>query len=447
MGKRAEELDIDNLLDEIPHLRHRGVLDRPDGAGFRIADELPTSVLHGDGGGCIWSEGVPSSLAERSLPLEETLLLQNLGAAWYASFFLCFLCFCFHYMPKCHNHQITEMGFYFNSHTLASFFLLLAFPAFTYGWGIVGHQIICQITQDRLSESAAAAVKELLPAYAENDLSTLCSWADTIKFRYHWSSELHYIDTPDDLCTYNYNRDCKDEDGVKGRCVSGAITNYTNQLLTYGSSADESQYNLTEALLFLSHLMGDIHQPLHVGFTSDRGGNTIPVRWFRRKSELHKVWDKDIIETAGDRFYDNVVEEFLDALKQNITGEWSDQVVKWEKCSNNKVACPDVWDRKPNINLTSGDNSVLYDHDLQSYALFDGDGHQVPQDLVEKVGKVFETILEEANKLRYETNEDMSIAQAIKLVEFEGLGELRSKDEEDEGLGELRSKDEEDEGI
>ncbi|XP_042430826.1 polyamine oxidase 3-like isoform X1 [Zingiber officinale] len=68
------------------------------------------------------------------------------------------------------------------------------------------------------------------------------------------------------------------------------------------------------------------------------------------------------------------------------------------------------------IYRTSGDNSVLYDHDLESYALFDGDGHQVPQDLVEKVGKVFETILEEANKLRYETNEDMSIAHAIKLV-------------------------------
>ncbi|XP_042391736.1 polyamine oxidase 3-like [Zingiber officinale] len=53
------------------------------------------------------------------------------------------------------------------------------------------------------------------------------------------------------------------------------------------------------------------------------------------------------------------------------------------------------------IYRTSGDNSILYDHDLESYALFDGDGHQVPQDLVEKVGKVFETILEEANKLRW----------------------------------------------
>ncbi|KAG6479154.1 hypothetical protein ZIOFF_062615 [Zingiber officinale] len=160
----------------------------------------------------------------------------------------------------------------------------LTFSSFTYLWVIVGHQFICQVAQDRLSESAAAAVKELLPAYAENDLSTLCSWADRIKFRYRWSSELHYIDTPDDLCTYNYNRDCKDEGGVRGRCVSGAITNYTNQLLTYGSSADEPQYNLTEALLFLSHLMGDIHQ-----------------------------------------------------------SDWSDQVVKWEKCSNNDVTCPDIY--------------------------------------------------------------------------------------------------------
>ncbi|KAG6476331.1 endonuclease 2-like isoform X1 [Zingiber officinale] len=235
------------------------------------------------------------------------------------------------------------MGSNFKSYSLPSFFLLLSLPAFAYGWGFDGHQIICKIAQDRLSESAAAAVKELLPAYAGDDLSTLCPWADRIKFRYRWSSELHYIDTPDDLCTYNYNRDCKDEGGVRGRCVSGAITNYTNQLLTYGSSADEPQYNLTKALLFLSHFMGDIHQPLHVGFTSDRGGNTIDVRWFRRKSVLHSVWDKEIIETAEDRFYDNVMEEFVDTLKQNITGDWSDQVVKWEKCNNNDVTCPDIY--------------------------------------------------------------------------------------------------------
>ncbi|CAL9069337.1 unnamed protein product [Musa banksii] len=60
------------------------------------------------------------------------------------------------------------------------------------------------------------------------------------------------------------------------------------------------------------------------------------------------------------------------------------------------------------IYRTSGDNSVLFDHDLESYALFDADGRQVPQELVQKVG--------ETDKLRHETSEDMSIAQAITLV-------------------------------
>jgi hypothetical protein len=48
-------------------------------------------------------------------------------------------------------------------------------------------------------------VKDLLPSYAGNNLSSLCSWADDVKLRYRWSSPLHYIDTPDGLCTYSYD--------------------------------------------------------------------------------------------------------------------------------------------------------------------------------------------------------------------------------------------------
>ncbi|XP_014490316.1 probable polyamine oxidase 2 isoform X3 [Vigna radiata var. radiata] len=65
---------------------------------------------------------------------------------------------------------------------------------------------------------------------------------------------------------------------------------------------------------------------------------------------------------------------------------------------------------------TSGDNSVLYDHDLESYALFDTDGNQVPQELVTKVGGIFETILEETNKIREEFNEDMSVFRGLSIV-------------------------------
>ncbi|XP_020572295.1 probable polyamine oxidase 4 [Phalaenopsis equestris] len=65
---------------------------------------------------------------------------------------------------------------------------------------------------------------------------------------------------------------------------------------------------------------------------------------------------------------------------------------------------------------TSGENSILYDHDLESYALFGKDGHQVPQELVIKVGEVFERILKETVKIRDEHVDDMSVLQAISFV-------------------------------
>ncbi|KAI3950608.1 hypothetical protein MKX01_040588 [Papaver californicum] len=218
-------------------------------------------------------------------------------------------------------------------------FICSMFPVI-YGWGIDGHYAVCKIAQPRLNEAAAAAVKQLLPEHAENDLASMCSWADRVKFRYHWSSPLHYIDTPDSLCTYQYNSERR----KRKVCCRGNY-NYTDQLLNYRTStcSQANQYNLSEALLFLSHFMGDIHQPLHVGFTSDRGANTIDVHWYRRKTVLHHVWDNSIIETSEKRFYDTSVDDLINVIQRNITGAWADQVPKWEKCSLNKTTCPDIY--------------------------------------------------------------------------------------------------------
>lgn len=247
------------------------------------------------------------------------------------------------HFPQSFFSLFTKMSCGFQICTTTIFLVAFTFPVLSHGWGIDGHYTVCKIAQDHLSDAAVKGVNELLPDYASNNLSSLCSWADRVKFRYRWSSPLHYIDTPDNLCNYNFKRDCKNEDGVEGMCVSGAITNYTNQLLTYGNSSTDAQYNLTEALLFLSHFIGDIHQPLHVGFTSDKGGNTIDVHWYTRKEVLHHVWDNSIIETEEEDFYDSGVEEFVDAIKKNITGDWSDQVIKWGTCSNNETTCPDIY--------------------------------------------------------------------------------------------------------
>jgi hypothetical protein len=66
--------------------------------------------------------------------------------------------------------------------------------------------IICWV-QNFLTDEAAAAVKDLLPAWANGDLAETCAWADTQRFRYKWSSPLHFADTPGD-CAFSYASTC-----------------------------------------------------------------------------------------------------------------------------------------------------------------------------------------------------------------------------------------------
>ncbi|CAJ2648419.1 unnamed protein product [Trifolium pratense] len=187
--------------------------------------------------------------------------------------------------------------------TIVSFLFLVQN---TKGWGDDGHVIVCKIAQARLSDAAAKAVKKLLPESANNDLSSKCSWADHVRFIYPWSSALHFANTPD-VCSYK-------------------TTN-----------------NLTQALYFLSHFLGDIHQPLHCGFLSDKGGNSITVHWFTRKQNLHHIWDASILDTEVQRFHDSDMDEFIDALQQNITKVWSKEVEEWESCISNDIACPSIY--------------------------------------------------------------------------------------------------------
>ncbi|KAI4972399.1 hypothetical protein ZWY2020_003324 [Hordeum vulgare] len=64
--------------------------------------------------------------------------------------------------------------------------------------------------------------------------------------------------------------------------------------------------------------MGDIHQPLQVGFASDKGGNTMDVHWYKRKTELHHVWDVNIIQMAEKDYYDEDAGKLVDALNKSI---------------------------------------------------------------------------------------------------------------------------------
>lgn len=224
-------------------------------------------------------------------------------------------------------------------------FVLILDSGGVQGWSKEGHIMTCQIAQELLEPEAAHAVKMLLPENVNGDLSALCVWPDQIRhwYKYRWTSSLHFIDTPDEACNFDYDRDCHDPHGTKDMCVAGAIQNFTSQLSHYREGTSDRRYNMTEALLFLSHFMGDIHQPLHVGFTSDEGGNTIQLRWFRHKSNLHHVWDREIILTAATDYYG----KDMDLLEQDIEGNftdgiWHDDVASWKECGN-IFTCVNKW--------------------------------------------------------------------------------------------------------
>ncbi|XP_072970782.1 endonuclease 1 [Typha angustifolia] len=229
----------------------------------------------------------------------------------------------------------------FKSFLLVLCCVLVSAPV-AWSWSKEGHILTCRIAQGLLEPDAAEAVKNLLPDYVDGDLSALCTWPDQIRhwYKYRWTSSLHFIDTPDQACTFSYSRDCHDSKGEKDMCVAGAVRNFTSQLLHYKHGTSDRRYNLTEALLFLSHFMGDIHQPMHVGFTSDEGGNSIHLRWFRHKSNLHHVWDREIILTALADFYGKDMDSFQEDLRNNFTaGIWSDDMSSWGDCED-LFSCP-----------------------------------------------------------------------------------------------------------
>lgn len=204
-------------------------------------------------------------------------------------------------------------------------------------WGMDGHYLVCAIAQTMFTQATIDGINELIP---NGELANWCSWPDQVRRRIRWSGPLHFINTPE-VCNYNHHRDCQAKD-VPDMCLSGAITNYTSQLADYKSSGSSS-YNMTEALLFLAHFVGDIHQPLHVSFADDRGANTIFVHFFNRKYNLHSVWDSHMIDHAVTNLYDSEFQAFQDAIVQNITDTDREQ---WSKCYKDQLPCPDKYARE-----------------------------------------------------------------------------------------------------
>jgi len=159
-------------------------------------------------------------------------------------------------------------------------------------WGNDGHRIIGEIAWSEMAPRTRAGLESLLVLDGYPTLAQTCTWADTYarRFeRYDWLRPYHYMNGDPRADGLDLVRDCP-----TGRCVLGGITRWAAQLRAADAGVEERSF----ALAMLTHLVGDIHQPLHVAHPDGRGGNnTFPV-FFGEVRNLHWVWDVGILRRS-----------------------------------------------------------------------------------------------------------------------------------------------------
>ncbi|MGE0442635.1 MAG: S1/P1 nuclease [Gemmatimonadales bacterium] len=158
----------------------------------------------------------------------------------------------------------------------------------TLWWGVSGHRAIGAVAFQLMTPTAQAHARQLLGDTSFADGSV---WADNLRPTLPETAPWHYVNTLIDGGPYDRNRDCPD-----GDCVIEAI-DYFRRVLADRSAPKGARI---EALKYLIHFVGDLHQPLHVGDAHDHGGNDVLVDFVDRgERRLHWVWDSGLFEAAG----------------------------------------------------------------------------------------------------------------------------------------------------
>jgi hypothetical protein len=170
--------------------------------------------------------------------------------------------------------------------------LALASVEQAFGWGQEGHSIIAEIAERRLDAETLRKVRVLLGG--EISMASIASWADDYRALHPETGGWHFVNIPLDKTAYDPARDCNPD---KGDCVVHAIGRFTAAL----SDCSKSLSDRSDALKFVVHFVGDIHQPLHdetrfdPDGKDDHGGNLVPVTFFGQNTNLHVVWDTGLI--------------------------------------------------------------------------------------------------------------------------------------------------------
>jgi hypothetical protein len=152
-------------------------------------------------------------------------------------------------------------------------------------WGQIGHRAVGHIADGMLTKKAQKNVKRVL---GNETLAEVSTWMDDVKSdrSFDYAGTWHYCTIPEGM-TY------ETAPTQEGGDVIWAIEKIVKELKAGGLTVEQEAINLK----FLAHLVGDIHQPLHVGTGEDKGGNDVKVEWFGSNTNLHSVWDSRMIDS------------------------------------------------------------------------------------------------------------------------------------------------------
>jgi len=189
---------------------------------------------------------------------------------------------------------------------------ILSLPNTAFAWGSLGHQTVCDVAWRAMSDDSRREVTQLIKLSSYQTFAESCNWPDHIRSDRDkkWLNPYHYVNISRSATEVRMN-DCSN----KG-CVLSGIDKFSKSFIE-----SESAHERLEALMLIGHFVGDLHQPLHVSYKDDKGGNGLKVKFFGENTNLHKVWDTLIIERNQNSSWNELGEELYESAVNDITLE------------------------------------------------------------------------------------------------------------------------------
>jgi len=174
-----------------------------------------------------------------------------------------------------------------NKSIIAVAFLLIVMlsPSKTLAWGKKGHALVAEVAFTYLDENTKKTVLQYLDGMTIEDAA---NWMDTIKndHSYDYMKPYHYVNFDKGATVVELNGD-------------NIIYQLNETIKELRNKKNLSREEISTKIKILFHLIGDLHQPLHVGYGSDKGGNTMQINYNGKGTNLHSFWDSGIITSKG----------------------------------------------------------------------------------------------------------------------------------------------------